>query len=112
MHALETAFRYRQPEIFNTDQGTQFTSESFTERLVEKHISISMDSRGRVFDNIFVERLWRTVKYEDIYLKGYETIAQAEQGLTHYFQFYNQERYHQALKYQTPRSVYRNATVS
>lgn len=111
VHALEMAFGSGQPQIFNTDQGTQFTSESFTEKLLAKQIAISMDSRGRCFDNIFVERLWRTVKYEDIYLKGYETIAQAEQGLTHYFQFYNQERYHQALKYQTPWSVYQNVTA-
>ena len=112
VQALERVFSYGQPEIFNTDQGTQFTSESFTEKLVEKHIAISMDSRGRVFDNIFVERLWRTVKYEDIYLKGYETLAQAEQGLTYYFQFYNTERYHQALSYKTPWSVYQNVTTS
>ena len=106
------AFRYGQPQIFNTDQGTQFTSELFTEKLLTKQIAISMDSRGRCFDNIFVERLWRTVKYEDIYFKGYETIAHAESGLTHYFQFYNTERYHQALKYQTPWSVYQNVTAS
>lgn len=112
VQALEMAFRYGQPEIFNTDQGTQFTSESFTEKLLAKQIAISMDSRGRVFDNIFVERLWRTVKYEDIYLKGYETIAQVERGLTHYFQFYNQERYHQSLSYKTPWSVYQNVTTS
>lgn len=112
VQALETALQDGQPAIFNTDQGTQFTSASFTEKLLAKHIAISMDSRGRVFDNIFVERLWRTVKYEDIYLKGYETIAQAETGLTHYFQFYNRERYHQSLKYQTPWSVYQNVTAS
>jgi putative transposase len=111
VQALETAFRYGQPAIFNTDQGTQFTSASFTEKLLAKHIAISMDSRGRVFDNIFVERLWRTVKYEDIYLKGYESIAQADRGLSHYFQFYNQKRYHQALRYQTPWSVYQNVTA-
>jgi putative transposase len=111
VHALETAFTYGQPAIFNTDQGTQFTSESFIQKLLAKEIAISMDSRGRCFDNIFVERLWRTVKYEDIYLKGYETIAQAERGLTHYFQFYNQERYHQSLRYQTPWSVYQNVTA-
>jgi putative transposase len=112
VEVLETALRYGRPEIFNTDQGTQFTSASFTEKLVAKHIAISMDSRGRVFDNIFVERLWRTVKYEDIYLKGYETIAQAEHGLTAYFQFYNTERYHQALRYQTPWNVYQNVTAN
>jgi putative transposase len=106
VQTLKAALQNGQPQIFNTDQGKQFTSISFTEVLVEKKIAISMDSRGRVFDNVFVERLWRTVKYEDIYLKGYETRDQAEQGLNAYFQFYNTKRYHQALQYQTPRSVY------
>jgi putative transposase len=108
VQALQRALGYGAPQIFNTDQGRQFTSASFTEVLLGKKIAISMDSRGRVFDNIFVERLWRTVKYEDIYLKGYETLSQAEQGLSAYFQFYNTERYHQALRYQTPWRVYRN----
>jgi len=108
VQALQTALGYGQPAIFNTDQGKQFSSAPFTEILLGKEIAISMDSRGRVFDNIFVERLWRTVKYEDIYLKGYETLLQAEQGLKAYFQFYNTERYHQALRYRTPWSVYQN----
>jgi putative transposase len=108
VQALKRALRSGQPEIFNTDQGKQFTSVPFTEVLLGKDIAISMDSRGRVFDNIFVERLWRTVKYEDIYLKGYETLPQAEQGLSAYFQFYNTKRYHQALGYRTPWSIYRN----
>lgn len=112
VQALKAALQEGQPQIFNTDQGKQFTSVSFTEVLVGKKIAISMDSRGRVFDNIFVERLWRTVKYEDIYLKGYETRDQAEQGLTAYFQFYNIKRYHQALQYQTPGSVYRRTVTA
>lgn len=112
VQALQAALRDAQPQIFNTDQGKQFTSVSFTEVLLGKEIAISMDGRGRVFDNIFVERLWRTVKYEDIYLNGYETLPQAEQGLQAYFQFYNTERYHQALQYQTPRSVYRRTITA
>jgi putative transposase len=112
VQALKVALQEGQPQIFNTDQGKQFTSVAFTEVLVGNKIAISMDGRGRVFDNIFVERLWRTVKYEDIYLQGYETRNQAERGLIAYFQFYNTKRYHQALQYQTPRSVYwRTVTV-
>ena len=112
VQALQAALQDEQPQIFNTDQGKQFTSVSFTEVLIGKKIAISMDSRGRVFDNIFVERLWRTVKYEDIYLKWYETREQAEQGLNAYFQFYNTERYHQALNYQTPWRVYRRTVTA
>lgn len=104
--AVEEALGGDVPEIFNTDQGCQFTSEDFTNSLLERQIKISMDSRGRAFDNIFVERLWRTVKYEDIYLKGYETMAQAQMGLGSYFRFYNHERFHQGLSYQTPAAVY------
>jgi len=111
VQTLKAALQNGQPQIFNTDQGKQFTSISFTEVLVEKKIAISMDGRGRVFDNIFVERLWRTVKYEDIYLQGYETRDQAERGLITYFQFYNTKRYHQALGYQTPGSVYRRTVT-
>jgi putative transposase len=98
--------RRAKPDIFNTDQGSQFTSESFIEQLPSQEVTISMDGRGRVFDNIFVERLWRTVKYEDIYLKGYETVRDVEQGLTDYFHFYNTERIHQSLQYKTPQEVY------
>lgn len=104
--ALEEALRLAKPEIFNTDQGCQFTSEDFTGLLLGQTIRISMDSRGRAFDNIFVERLWRSVKYEDIYLKGYRTMPEAQAGLGQYFRFYNTERFHQALAYQTPRDVY------
>lgn len=98
------------PEIFNTDQGCQFTSESFTGVLKRHNIDISMDGRGRALDNIFVERLWRTVKYEDVYLKGYVTIPELLLGLTAYFSFYNTERFHQSLGYMTPDEVYRVAS--
>jgi putative transposase len=94
------------PTIFNSDQGVQFTSKEFTARLLSANITISMDGRGRALDNIFVERLWRTVKYEDIYLKNYETPKEVHNGLRDYFAFYNWQRPHQALAYQTPASVY------
>lgn len=95
------------PEIFNTDQGSQFTSDAFTGVLLEKGIKISMDGRGRALDNIFVERLWRSVKYEDVFLKGYATVSELLLGLTEYFVFYNTERFHQSLDYTTPDQVYR-----
>jgi len=98
------------PEIFNTDQGCQFTSETFTGVLKRHNIDISMDGRGRALDNIFVERLWRSVKYEDTYLKGYVTIPELSRGLTAYFTFYNTERFHQSLGYMTPDAVYRAAS--
>jgi putative transposase len=104
--ALEEALETSRPEIFNSDQGSQFTSREFTGRLEGAGIQISMDGRGRVFDNIFVERLWRSVKYEEIFLKDYQAVADAEKGLGKYFEFYNQERLHQSLQYQTPASVY------
>jgi putative transposase len=104
--ALDWALRYGKPEIFNTDQGAQFTSQDFTKRLLDEEIRISMDGRGRVFDNIFVERLWRTVKYEDIYLKEYENVPSLIRGLGIYFDFYNQERPHQSLEYRTPASIH------
>jgi putative transposase len=103
---LEVALAAGQPEIFNTDQGSQFTSLAFTGRLEVAGIRISMDGRGRALDNIFVERLWRSVKYEDIYPNGYATLTDARQGLTRYFAFYNEERPHQALKYRTPAEVH------
>ena len=105
--ALERALAQAQPTIFNTDQGSQFTSAAFTGRLLAAAVRISMDGRGRALDNVFVERLWRTVKYEEVYLKSYETMASAIQHLTAYFRFYNEERLHQALGYQTPAAVYR-----
>jgi putative transposase len=106
LDALDEALRYGQPAIFNTDQGSQFTSDEFTERLLRKEIAISMDGRGRALDNVFVERLWRSVKYEDIYIKGYETIPQTMEGLDAYFPFYNRERIHQSLDYRTPWEVH------
>jgi putative transposase len=105
--ALERALLRGQPEIFNTDQGSQFTSQSFTGRLLAAGIQISMDGRGRALDNIFVERLWRSVKYEEVYLKDYRNVVEAKRGLGDYFEFYNGERLHQSLDYQTPEEVYR-----
>ncbi len=104
--ALEWALKTGRPEIFNTDQGAQFTSESFTGRLEARGIVISMDGRGRAMDNIFVERLWRSVKYEEVYLNDYEQVPEAVRNLRKYFRFYNQERPHQALGYQTPAAIY------
>jgi putative transposase len=102
----EAVHYYGTPDIFNTDQGSQFTSIDFTERLKNNNITISMDGRGRVFDNIFVERLWRTVKYEDIYIHDYQTIPQARSGLGDYFPKYNTKRLHSSLNYQTPWNIY------
>lgn len=107
---LEEALRaHGKPEIFNSDQGSQFTSDAFTGVLKREGIVISMDGRGRAFDNIFVERLWRSVKHEDVYLKGYSTMGELLVGLTAYFAFYNGERPHQSLGQQTPDVVYRTA---
>jgi putative transposase len=103
---LEDALRRGTPEIFNSDQGSQFTSEEYTRRLIEKDIRISMDGRGRAFDNIFVERLWRTVKYEEVYLHDYETVEEAREGLKKFFHFYNEERRHQSLDKRTPSTLY------
>ena len=106
---LEEALRrHGKPEIFNSDQGSQFTSDAFTGVLKRENISISMDGRGRAFDNIFVERLWRNVKHEDVYLKGYATMGELMTGLTEYFTFYNGERPHQSLGQRTPDVVYRD----
>jgi len=111
LDCLEQALQaYGSPEIFNTDQGSQFTSVSFTGRLAAAGIHISMDGRGRALDNIFVERLWRSVKHEDVYLKGYATLPELLLGLTEYFVFYNTERTHQSLDYSTPDMVYRTAS--
>jgi putative transposase len=104
--ALDWALQSGQPDIFNTDQGSQFTSEDFTGRLETQGIAISMDGRGRAVDNIFIERLWRTVKYEEVYLKDYLDILEAVSNLKSYFAFYNQERPHQALGYRTPAAIY------
>ena len=108
MDALEEAFeRFGQPEIFNTDQGSQFTSEDFTTPLRDRGIAISMDGKGRCLDNVFVERLWRSVKYEEVYLHAYADVAEARAGIGRYLAFYNDERAHQALGYQTPAAFYR-----
>ncbi len=104
--ALEAALAPGQPEIFNTDQGAQFTAHQFTSRLVDAGIRVSMDGRGRALDNVFVERLWRSVKYEDVYLHDYATVPALDEGLTRYFTFYNHERPHQSLDYAVPATVY------
>lgn len=106
LDCLEDALADRQPVIFNTDQGAQFTSLAFSGRLAKAGIQISMDGRGRAHDNIFVERLWRSVKYEEVYPKAYDTLDQAYQGLENYFKFYNDQRPHQALNDRTPAEVY------
>lgn len=103
---LEKALKSAQPEIFNSDQGSQFTSEDFTGLLKDRQIRISMDGRGRVFDNIFIERLWRTVKYEEVYLKEYSDIRDVKKCMQRYFEFYNTERPHQSLGYKTPEEIY------
>ena len=105
--ALEEALsQKRKPEIFNTDQGCQYTSTAFTSRLKDHKIRISMDGRGRALDNVFIERLWRTVKYEDIYLRSYESPWELESGLDRYFDFYCHERMHSSLDYRTPAEIY------
>lgn len=106
IEALQEALSTGQPEIFNTDQGVQFTSAGFTSVLERAGVRISMDGRGRCFDNIMVERLWRSVKYEEVYLKEYQHVCDARDGLGAYFRFYNLERGHQSLEYRTPYEVY------
>jgi len=106
LEALDRALRIATPEIFNSDQGVQFTSNEFVSRLKSADIRISWDGRGRALDNIFVERLWRSVKYEEVYIKDYQSVPEALKNLQTYFMFYNQERLHQALDYQTPAQVY------
>ena len=106
IECLEEALRHGRPDIFNTDQGSQFTSLEFTGCLLKAGIDISMDGRGRVFDNIFVERLWRSVKYEDVYIHGYQVIPEAKTGLGKYFRLYNVDRQHESLNYLTPWEVY------
>jgi putative transposase len=103
---LERALAAQQPEIFNTDQGVQFTSARFQAPLLAANVRLSMDGRGRAFDNIFVERLWRSVKYEDVYLKDYQNVPEVRHGMGQYFPFYNNERIHQALDYRTPHAVH------
>jgi len=106
LDVLQQALSQEQPDVFNTDQGAQFTAHDFTACLEKANIRISMDGRGRALDNIFIERLWRSVKYEDIYLKDYATVSQLEAGLADYFQLYNHQRPHQSLGYLTPVEVH------
>jgi putative transposase len=106
LEALDAALACGRPEIFNTDQGSQFTSEAFVNRLLDRSIAVSMDGRGRALDNVFIERLWKSVKYQEIYLRDYETVADVEEGLHLYFEKYNHERPHQALDYLPPAKVY------
>jgi putative transposase len=106
LEMLEEALSTGRPEIFNTDQGAQFTAEAFTARLEAAGVRVSMDGKGRCLDNVFVERLWRTVKYEDVYLRCYETVPGLQGGLGRYFPFYNHQRPHQSLDYRTPAAVY------
>ena len=109
VEALQEALESQQPEIFNSDQGSQFTSERFINVLEARPgLRISMDGRGRAMDNIMIERLWRSLKYEEVYLKDYASVQDAVDGLKRYFHFYNHERIHQALGYQTPVDVYTN----
>jgi putative transposase len=107
LEALDEALARGRPEIFNTDQGSQFTSREYTDRLEGAGVAVSRDGRGRALDNVFVERLWRSVKYEDIYIKDYELVPELESGLGSYFWFYDEERPHQSLGYRTPGEVYR-----
>jgi putative transposase len=107
LEMLEDALRAGTPEVFNTDQGVQFTAAAFTGRLESSGVAVSMDGRGGALDNVFVERLWRTVKYEDIYIKVYDAVPELHRGLGRYFGFYNDERPHQSLDYRTPAAVYR-----
>jgi putative transposase len=111
LEMLEDALREGKPEVFNTDQGVQFTAAAFTGRLEAAGVAVSMDGRGRALDNVFVERLWRTVKYEDIYIQGYDSVPGLHRGLVRYFGFYNDERPHQSLGYRTPAAVYRGTTA-
>jgi len=107
VEALHDALeRYGRPEIFNTDQGSQFTAEDFTSVLRERGIAISMDGKGRYIDNIFIERLWRSLKYEEVYLHPYDTVSEARAGIGRYLLFFNEERPHTALGYRTPASFY------
>lgn len=108
LEALDAALEGGRPEIFNTDQGCQFTARAFTGRLKEEGVAISMDGRGRALDNVFVERLWRSLKYEEVYLKSYRSVREMAAGLEGWFAFYNHERPHQSLDYRTPAEVYQD----
>jgi len=106
LEALDESLTHGRPEVFNTDQGSQFTSAVFVNRLLDRSVAVSMDGRGRALDNVFIERLWRSVKYQDIYLRDYETVADVEEGLRLWFEKYNHERPHQSLDNLTPAKVY------
>lgn len=107
IQALEEAFdRYGAPDYFNTDQGSQFTAKAFTSVIKQRGVNISMDGKGRAIDNVFTERLWRTIKYENIYIKGYQSMTEASEGIAEYIDFYNTERIHSAHEYHTPNQVY------
>ena len=106
LRTVDRALEKAKPEIWNSDQGSQFTSPKYTRRLRDADVKISMDGRGRALDNIFTERLWRTIKYEEVYLKDYASPREARQSLSQYLTFYNQERLHQSLDYQTPAEVH------
>jgi putative transposase len=106
VEALEQALSRGCPEIFNSDQGSQFTGKAFTEMLLAAGVRISMDGKGRCVDNVFIERLWRSLKYEEVYLKAYSTVGEARTGIGSYMRFFNEERPHQALDYRTPKEVY------
>lgn len=104
---VETAIeRYGRPQIFNTDHGSQFTADLFTEFIIKQGIALSMDGKGRALDNIFIERLWRSVKYENVYLYAYQDGRACYEGLRQYFQYYNKERRHQSLQYEVPAAIY------
>lgn len=111
LEALERALRRGRPEIFNSDQGSQFTSDKFTNILARRGVSISMDGRGRCLDNIFIERLWRSLKYEEVYLRDYACVPDARTGIDEWFRFYNHQRFHQSLDYKTPAAVFRAGRV-
>jgi len=111
LSAIDRALLQATPEICNSDQGSHFTSPQYLERLLAKDVQISMDGKGRALDNIFTERLWRTVKYEEVYLHEYDGPRAARRGLSGYFEFYNQERLHQSLGYRTPAEVYFDTTL-
>ena len=112
LSSLKVALELGVPKIFNTDQGSQFTSNDFTKELRQREIAITMNGKRRAFDNIFVERLWRSVKYEDIYIKDYSNMIEAYQGLSSYFKFYNNEPPHQSLGYRTPAEIYHDKTLT
>jgi putative transposase len=112
LEALSAALRRARPEIFNSDQGSQFTSERFTGELQQRGISISMDGRGRCFDNIFIERLWRSLKQEEVYLNDYQLMSEARTGIERWFQFYNHRRPHMSLNYRTPAAIYKESGIA